>query len=77
MRRVTILPERLLDEHKNILKQIYAENLEELNSKRANELLVHSSPKDGLIVRATQMIKQEAVNSKSKVRLIPTMSERA
>jgi len=68
MRRVTILPDRLQDEHKQILKQIYNDNLEELDSKKANELLVRSSPKDAVFQRAQMMLKQEsqATNSKSK-----------
>jgi len=67
MRRVTILPERLEDDHKVILKKIYSHDLEELNSKRANEMLVHSSPKEGLNARAIQLMKQEAPSNKSKV----------
>jgi len=45
-KRITILPEKLNEESKVILKQHFATNLQELESKDANEILVRSSPKD-------------------------------
>jgi len=45
-KRITILPEKLNEESKVILKQHFAANLQELESKDANEILVRSSPKD-------------------------------
>eukprot|EP00090_Calanus_glacialis_P044531 TRINITY_DN7950_c0_g1_i1.p1 TRINITY_DN7950_c0_g1~~TRINITY_DN7950_c0_g1_i1.p1 ORF type:complete len:1263 (-),score=483.66 TRINITY_DN7950_c0_g1_i1:324-3560(-) len=45
-KRITILPERLTEDNKAILKQHFGSNVQELESKDANEILVRSSPKD-------------------------------
>jgi len=45
-KRITILPEKLTEENKTILKQHFGNNVQELESKDANEILVRSSPKD-------------------------------
>merc|ERR1712106_435452 len=46
MGRITILPEKLTEDNKAILKQHFGSNVQELESKDANEILVRSSPKD-------------------------------
>merc|ERR1719233_2066096 len=45
-KRITILPEKLTEENKAILKTHFGSNVQELESKDANEILVRSSPKD-------------------------------
>jgi len=45
-KRVTILPEKLTDENKILLKRHFGTTLQEVESKEANEILVRSSPKD-------------------------------
>ena len=45
-KRITILPEKLNEENKAILKQHFSSILQDLESKDANEILVRSSPKD-------------------------------
>jgi len=45
-KRITILPEKLTDDNKMILKRFFASSLQEVESKEANEILVRSSPKD-------------------------------
>ena len=47
-KRITILPDKLNEDSKVILKQHFSGNLQlqELESKDANEILVRSSPKD-------------------------------
>ena len=45
-KRITILPEKLTEENKMILKQHFSGKVQELESKDANEILVRSSPKD-------------------------------
>ncbi|XP_015114998.1 uncharacterized protein LOC107039748 [Diachasma alloeum] len=49
-KRITLLPEKISEESKNILKQLFHQNnlCEELNSKEANDILVKASPKDNL-----------------------------
>ncbi len=42
-RRVTLLPDRISEEGKNIIKMLYPNDLEELDSKAANEILVSTS----------------------------------
>ena len=41
-KRITILPERLTEENKAVLKQHFENRLQELESKDANEILVCS-----------------------------------
>ncbi len=48
MRRVTILPDRITEESKTILKMLYENEMDELDSKAANEILVRSSPKESV-----------------------------
>ena len=45
-KRITILPEKLTEDNKAILKQHFGSNMQELGSKDANEILVRSSPED-------------------------------
>ena len=45
-KRITILPDKLNEDSKVILKQHFSGQLQELESKDANEILVRSSPKD-------------------------------
>ena len=40
-----MLPEKLLDETKTKLKEIFGPIFEELNAKEANDILVRASPK--------------------------------
>lgn len=47
-KRVTILPEKLPDEAKTFLRRVFQDNITELDTKMANEILVKSSPKEGL-----------------------------
>ena len=46
MKRLTILPDKMTDDTKNIMMKHYGEAIKELDSKTANEILVRSSPKD-------------------------------
>ena len=50
-KRVTILPEKLSDDNKMVLKQYFGNRLQEVESKEANEILVRSSPKDLHVLR--------------------------
>merc|ERR1712042_181128 len=45
-KRITILPDELSEDNKAILKQHFGSNVQELESKDANEILVRSSPKE-------------------------------
>jgi len=51
-KRITILPEKLTEENKAVLKQHFESKLQELESKDANEILVRSSPKDIAMLKA-------------------------
>ena len=44
-KRITLLPERIPDDSKTILKELYKPIFEELNTKEANDILVRASPK--------------------------------
>lgn len=44
-RRITLLPDKIPDESKVILKEMYKDKSEELNAKEANDILVQASPK--------------------------------
>ena len=54
-KRITILPEKLTEENKAVLKQHFESKLQELESKDANEILVRSSPKDIAMLKAKMM----------------------
>merc|ERR1719266_3121098 len=54
-KRITILPEKLTEENKGVLKQHFESKLQELESKDANEILVRSSPKDIAMLKAKMM----------------------
>ena len=45
MKKITMLPEKLPDEAKNLLKLFYGKYITELSNKEANELLVNSTPR--------------------------------
>jgi len=45
-KRITILPDKLTEDQKSILKTHFGANVQELEAKDANEILVRSSPKD-------------------------------
>ena len=45
MKKITMLPEKMPDETKQLLTVFYGENITELENKTANELLVKSTPK--------------------------------
>ena len=51
-KRITILPEKLSDDAKMILKRLFDPNLTEVDAKAANTMLVASSPKDSATARA-------------------------
>ena len=44
-KKITMLPEKMPDETKQMLTAFYGENITELDNKTANELLVKSTPK--------------------------------
>lgn len=50
-KRITILPEKLTEDNKAILKQHFKDLVLELESKEANEILVRSSPKEANLLR--------------------------
>merc|ERR1719187_2512003 len=54
-KRIMILPEKLTEENKAVLKQHFESKLQELESKDANEILVRSSPKDIALLKAKMM----------------------
>ena len=62
MRRITILPEKIGDDVKTTITRLYQGNIEEIDAKNANEILVRSSPKDTK-VRALQIRQQNSFNS--------------
>jgi len=45
-KRITIMPEKLTEDDIEIMKNHFGSNLQELQSKDANDLLIRSSPKD-------------------------------
>ncbi len=45
MKRITMLPEKMMDDVKQSLMSFFGNNIDELDSKTANELLVKSTPK--------------------------------
>ena len=49
MKRITMLPEKMPDEVKNLLSSFYSTNITELDSKTANEMLVKSTPKTSIM----------------------------
>ena len=57
MKRLTILPDKMMDEMKNVITALFKNEIKELDSKTANEILVKSSPKDSK-VRALQVQQQ-------------------
>lgn len=71
MKRITMLPEKMPDDVKNILTNFYSNAICELDSKTANEMLVKSTPKSS-IMQAQQalqnsMSKKESSNSTTKI----------
>ena len=55
MRRITMLPERMPDEVKNMLTTFYSNVISELDSKSANEMLVKSTPKTATMSNQQQL----------------------
>ena len=45
MKRITMLPERMMEDVKNHLLTFFGNEIDELDSKTANDLLVKSTPK--------------------------------
>ena len=45
IKKITMLPEKLTDEAKDLLKLFYGKYITELSNKEANELLVNSTPR--------------------------------
>ncbi|XP_043675797.1 uncharacterized protein LOC122632713 isoform X1 [Vespula pensylvanica] len=70
-RRITLLPEKLSDESKVALKNIFMIRkglLEELNPKEANDILVRASPKDNSLVPGlTRRYSQTSLSNTSTV----------
>jgi len=60
-KRVTILPKKLTDENKMILKRFFKKTLQEMEYKEANEILVRSAPK----ADAVQKFKDELIQSRT------------
>ena len=60
MKRLTILPDKMTDDTKNIMMKYYGNLIKEMDSKSANEILVRSSPKDIKIRQLTQIHKEPA-----------------
>ena len=58
-KRITILPEKLSDDAKMILKRLFDPNLTEVDAKAANTMLVASSPKDSATARAAFIRNQQ------------------
>ena len=58
-KRITILPEKLNDDAKLILKRLFDPNLNEVDAKVANGMLVASSPKDSATARAAFIRSQQ------------------
>ena len=65
-KRITILPEKLTEENKAVLKQHFESKLQELESKDANEILVRSSPKDIAMLKAKMIGAHMQGGSKNK-----------
>merc|ERR1719412_253028 len=61
MKRLTILPDKMTDDTKNIMVKYYGDLIKELDSKTANEILVRSSPKDAKIRQLTVQISKDSV----------------
>ncbi|XP_047354219.1 uncharacterized protein LOC124950862 isoform X3 [Vespa velutina] len=70
-RRITLLPEKISDESKVALKNIFMVKkglFEELNPKEANDILVRASPKDNSLVQGlTRRYSQTSLSSVSTV----------
>lgn len=47
-KRITLLPDKISDDARAVLKTLYNGKLQELNGKEANDILVRASPKDCL-----------------------------
>merc|ERR1719418_126070 len=57
MKRITMLPEKMPDEVKNMLTNFYGAQISELDNKSANEMLVRSTPKTSAISQQQQLQK--------------------
>ena len=68
MKRLTILPDKMTDDTKNIMIKHYGGSIKELDSKTANEILVRSSPKDLKHRQLTGQISKDISPSNSIVR---------
>ena len=68
MKRLTILPDKMTDDTKNIMIKHYGGSIKELDSKTANEILVRSSPKDFKHRQLTGQISKDISPSNSIVR---------
>lgn len=45
-KRITILPETITDSTKNALKTLFGKNMDELNTREANDILVRTCAKE-------------------------------
>ena len=64
MKRITMLPEKMPDDVKNILTGFYSTVIKELDSKTANEMLVKSTPKSS-IMQAQQALQNSNLKKES------------
>lgn len=73
MKRLTILPDKMTDDTKNVMVKYYGDLIKELDSKTANEILVRSSPKDAKIRQLAGQISKDSVplNSIRSIRTEP------
>lgn len=68
MKRLTILPDKMTDDTKNIMIKYYGDIIKELDSKTANEILVRSSPKDMKHRQLGGLISKDISPSSSTIR---------
>ena len=61
MKRLTILPDKMTDDTKNVIMKYYGDLIEELDSKTANEILVRSSPKDSRIKQLSAQMQKDTI----------------
>lgn len=61
MKRLTILPDKMTDDTKNVMVKYYGDLIKELDSKTANEILVRSSPKDLKIRQLAGQISKDSI----------------
>ena len=82
MKKITMLPDKMSDETKQLLKVFYEERITELDDKTANEFLVKSTPKSDFVLspngrpieirkRTVQSVQEENVDLVKKIKIEP------